>query len=92
MLSKTDIAKQVTKTNLLTSKESWKVIEEIFQIIEESLLLGEEVSIVGFGKFFLYEHSPRPVRNPKTLEPMTLMPYKSVKFKPSDKLKKRLKK
>lgn len=91
MINKKDIAKRLTETNLLTAKESGKIVEEIFQYIEESLLEGKDVSIVGFGKFFLYEHSPRPVRNPKTLEPMTLVPYKSIKFKLSDKLKRKFK-
>jgi nucleoid DNA-binding protein len=91
MINKKDIAKKISENNLLTAKESIKIVEEIFEYIEESLLNDEEVSIVGFGKFFLYVHKPRPVRNPKTLEPMTLVPYKSIKFKPSDKLKKKLK-
>jgi len=91
MINKKDIARKLTDTNLLTIKESSKVVDEIFEYIEESLLAGEDVSIVGFGKFFLYEHSQRPVRNPKTLEPMTLVPYKSIKFRLSDKLKKKFK-
>lgn len=91
MINKKDIARKLTDTNLLTIKESSKVVDEIFEYIEESLLAGEDVSIVGFGKFFLYEHSQRPVRNPKTLEPMTLIPYKSIKFRLSEKLKKKFK-
>ena len=91
MLSKSDISKRLTKTNLLTIKESTKIVDEIFDMIKESVENDIDVSIVGFGKFFLYEHNPRPVRNPKTLEPMTLVPYKSLKFKPSEKLKRILK-
>lgn len=91
MINKKDIAKKITESNLLTAKESSKIVEEIFDYIQECLLEGEEISIVGFGKFFLYEHAPRPVRNPKTLEPMTLVPYKSIKFKLSDKLKRKFK-
>jgi nucleoid DNA-binding protein len=91
MINKKDIAKKIIETNLLTAKEGSKIVEEIFDYIQEALLNGEEISIVGFGKFFLYEHNPRPVRNPKTLEPMTLVPYKSVKFKLSDKLKRKFK-
>jgi len=40
----------------------------------------------------LYTHASRPVRNPKTQEEMVLKPYKSVKFKVSDKIKKHFKK
>lgn len=91
MINKKDIAKRLTESNLLTAKESIKIVEEMFEYIKESLERGEDVSIVGFGKFYLYEHTPRPVRNPKTGQPMTLVPYKSVKFKISDKIKRKLK-
>ncbi len=92
MINKKDIARKISEKNLVTAKESIKIVEEIFEYIEESLLNDEEVSIVGFGKFFLYDHKERPVRNPKTSEPMLLVPYKSLKFKPSDKIKNKLKK
>lgn len=76
---------------MLTQREAAQVVEELFDIILEDLRGGEEVSIVGFGKFYLYEHAPRPVRNPKTQEEMLLKPYKSMKFKQSNVIKKLLK-
>jgi DNA-binding protein HU-beta len=91
MLNKKGIARQLAKKTFLNKKESDMVVEEIFEIILNELNSGEEVSIVGFGKFFLYEHAPRPVRNPKTQEEMFLKPYKSVRFKPSNVVKKLLK-
>lgn len=75
----------------MTQKESEQVVNDLFEIIVDELKKGEEVSIVGFGKFFLYEHAPRPVRNPKTQEEMTLKAYKSMRFKSSNVVKKLLK-
>ena len=69
-----------------------QVVDELVASIIQGLEEEGEVSIVGFGKFFLYEHSARPVRNPKTQEEMLLKPYKSVKFKVSDKVKRHFKK
>jgi len=91
MANKKDLAKKISKKTLLSSKESLQVVEALFESILEELELGEDVSIVGFGKFYLYQHSPRPVRNPKTQEEMILKPYKSLKFKCSDKIKRYLK-
>lgn len=91
MVNKKELAKKLSKRTLLTQKESGQVVEDLFEIILESLVDGEDVSIVGFGKFYLYEHSPRPVRNPKTQEEMILKPYKSMKFKSSNVVKKLLK-
>jgi nucleoid DNA-binding protein len=76
----------------MTQKESAQVVNELFDIILEQIADGEEVSIVGFGRFYAYEHAPRPVRNPKTQEQMTLTPYKSLRFKTSNVAKKLLKK
>ena len=91
MANKKDLAKKISKKTLLSVKEATQVVEIIFDSILEELEKDEEVSIVGFGKFYLYQHKPRPVRNPKTQEEMTLKPYKSLKFKCSDKIKRYLK-
>lgn len=91
MINKKALAKELARKTLLTQKESVQVIEELFDLIIEKLCDDEEVSIVGFGKFYLYKHKPRPVRNPKTQEEMTLKSYKSMRFKASNVLKKLLK-
>jgi DNA-binding protein HU-beta len=91
MVNKKALAKSLAKRTLLTQKESTQVVEELFDIIVDNLCDGEEVSVVGFGKFYLYEHKPRPVRNPKTQEEMILESYKSLRFKSSNVLKKLLK-
>jgi DNA-binding protein HU-beta len=90
-MNKKTLAKKLAQRTLLTRKEAVQVVEEAFDIIIEELCEGEEISIVGFGKFYLYEHKPRPVRNPKTQEKMLLKSYKSLRFKTSNVLKKLLK-
>jgi DNA-binding protein HU-beta len=92
MSNKKDIIKKLAKRTLLTQKESEMILNELFEIVEEEVLESGEVKFIGFGRFFLYKHAPRPVRNPLTKEEMTLKEYKSLKFKPSNKLKDRLKK
>jgi nucleoid DNA-binding protein len=91
MVNKKDLAKKVAAKTLLSQKEALQVIDELIDTIIESLEEDGEVSIVGFGKYYLYTHASRPVRNPKTQEEMVLKPYKSVKFKVSDKIKKHFK-
>lgn len=91
MLNKKGLAKKLAKRTFLNQKEADMIVEELFEVMLEELKAGEEISIVGFGKFFLYEHAPRPVRNPKTQEEMVLQSYKSLKFKSSNVIKKLLK-
>tara|TARA_R110002020_G_scaffold50716_7_gene143253 strand:+ start:35032 stop:35325 length:294 start_codon:yes stop_codon:yes gene_type:complete len=91
MTNKRQLANKLSKKTMLSQKESLEVVEALFELIKEELVAGSDVSVVGFGKFYLYEHAPRPVRNPKTQEPMILDPYKSLRFKSSDLVKKLLK-
>ena len=91
MINKKELAKRVSEKSMLTQAESLEFLDLMLSELLSSLEESEEVSLVGFGKFYLYEHASRPVRNPKTQEEMLLKPYKSVKFKVSDKVKKRFK-
>ncbi len=90
--NKKQLIRDLSKRTLLSQKEGCYVLNELLEIILEKIKSGEEVNIVGFGKFYPYEHKPRPVRNPKTLEEMILEPYVSIKFKPCLSVKKELKK
>jgi DNA-binding protein HU-beta len=91
MINKKELSKRIARKTLLSQAESAEILDKLLEEIVLSLEDGEEVSLVGFGKFYLYTHSPRPVRNPKTQEEMMLDSYKSVKFKVSDKIKKHFK-
>ncbi len=92
MSNKRDIVKKLAKRTLLTQKESELVVNELLNILEDEVIATGEVKLVGFGRFFLYEHASRPVRNPMTKEEMMLHPFKSLRFKASNKLKERVKK
>ena len=81
MANKKDIVKSLAKRTFLNQKESLKIIDELLKIVEEKTISDGEVKLSGFGKFFVYSHAKRPVRNPKTKEEMMLSPFKSIKFK-----------
>ena len=91
MINKKELARKLSKKTLLSIRESAQVIEQLFEAIAQELSDGGEVSIVNFGKFTLYKQKPRPVRNPKTMQEMTLDEFLSVKFKPSIYIKNKVK-
>ena len=72
MKNKRELAKNISDKTLLSQKEALQVIDELIDSIIDGLEEDGEVSLVGFGKFYLYEHASRPVRNPKTQEEMML--------------------
>jgi len=43
-------------------------VDELIDLIKETVWSGEEITIRDFGKFYLRKAAPRPARNPKTGE------------------------
>lgn len=88
LVNKKFLARKLARKTLLSLSESTEFVELLFQEILHQLLEGAEVSIVNFGKFYLYKRKERPVRNPATMQEYTLKPVSEVKFRASDFLKK----
>lgn len=92
MIRKKDLVKMLSQRKNFSLKESKMILDEVFSMMEDVLLSEEDINIVGFGKFYLYEHAPRAVRNPKTKVDMTMPVYKSCRFRPSPEFKEILRK
>ena len=75
------IALYQEKMNLSSKKESETLVNGFFSTLEEILVKGEELSVIGFGKFEVATQSARVCRNPKTGEQMQVPEKKVVKFR-----------
>ena len=75
-LTKADIVESVHDQLSFQKNESANIIEILLEIIKESLELGEDVLISGFGKFQVKNKRKRRGRNPATNEELTLPPQK----------------
>ena len=62
-----------------TKQQVAAIIDDIFDLIKNSLAHGERVEIRNFGNFSLRKRDGRKARNPKTGEP-TNVPAKRVPF------------
>jgi len=80
-LTKAQIVEKLFAENIFTKGECAHIIQTLFELIKQSLELGEDVLISGFGKFSVKEKHQRRGRNPQTGEPMMLDPRKVVMFK-----------
>jgi integration host factor subunit alpha len=78
-----NIAKSVAEKMSFSEKKSAEIIEELFEILKETLESGEKILISGFGVFNLRLKRPRKGRNPKTGEEVSIPGRKVVTFKPS---------
>ena len=91
-MTKADMVKIICEKMDFASKESTEVVDQVFDIIKETLEGGEKIKISRFGKFSLRQKGSRKGRNPKTGEEMVISGRRVVTFKPSNLLRKALNK
>ena len=90
-LTRSDIADILSKKTDLSKTESADLLESMIDHITNNLVAGETVKLAGFGVFSTREKCARPGRNPKTGEVATVVARRVLVFKPSKKLKDRVK-
>jgi len=88
-LTKMKIIRHVSNLGF-SKQDAGNIIEDLLEIIKNSLENGEDVMISGFGKFQVKDKAPRRGRNPATDEDMLLDARRVVTFKSSGKLKQRM--
>ena len=71
-LTKAEIINAVQGEGGFTKQQSTAIIENLIEIIKNTLESGEDVLISGFGKFCVREKNERKGRNPATGEEITI--------------------
>lgn len=89
-LTRADIADAITREFRVTKYEALDFIEEVLDEITRALAEGEVVKITGFGTFLVRNKGERIGRNPKTKEETVIAPRKSLSFKASSVLKRKV--
>jgi len=74
----------------LKNKRAGELVNSLFEIMKKTLERGDYVMIRGFGKFQVKFRWARKGRNPKTGEKIFIDSSRTVTFKSSDKLKRKL--
>ena len=64
------------------------LLDDLFSIILDELLLKKKIKIPKFGTFILHHKNQRIGRNPKTLEQKIISDRNVILFRPSKELKK----
>ena len=89
-ITRIDLANALKERFGLTSVDSYKMIDIIFDEIEQSLIHGEEVKITGFGTFKILSKSARIGRNPKTGVPAVISALRVTSFHPAAEFRKQV--
>lgn len=70
-----------------SKKEAADLVDQIFDLMKETLGRGENIKISGFGNFVMRDKNERQGRNPQTGDPITISARRVLTFKPSQLLK-----
>jgi integration host factor subunit alpha len=89
-MTKADVVKIVCEKMGFGLKESTEIVDQVFEILKETLESGEKIKISGFGNFVVRQKRPRKGRNPQTGGEIVISGRKVVTFKPNNVLRKAL--
>lgn len=79
-MNKSEFIDHISKEHNCSKTEAEKIINIFSKSVISALGSGNEISLVGFGKFSTSKVAARKGRNPKTGEPMNISAYVQPKF------------
>lgn len=80
-MNKSELINAIAEKAGLSKADAKKALEAFTGAVEEALVAGDKVALVGFGTFSINEKGERTGINPKTKEAITIAAKKVVKFK-----------
>ncbi len=86
-MTKADIVERIHQNIGLSKKESAEMVEQVFEIMKNTLETGDKIKIAGFGNFIVKQKADRRGRNPQTGDAITISARRILTFKPSQVLK-----
>ncbi len=91
-MNKGEFIDRLADKSSLTKKEARKLLDGVLDLIQSTLLEGEEVKLVGFGKFAVRARKASSRINPQTKRPIQVEAKVVPLFKPGKELKRRIEK
>ena len=86
-MNKTELINAVAAKAEITKKDADKAVAAVFAAIEEALVKGDKVQLIGFGTFEVKERAARTGHNPQTGAAIEIAASKIPAFKASSTLK-----
>lgn len=86
-MNKTELIAAMAEKAEMSKKDAEKALIAFTNVVADTLVDGDRVSITGFGTFEVVERAARTGRNPQTGEAIQIPASKSPKFKAGKALK-----
>ncbi len=78
MMNKSELVSAIADKSGLTKKDSEKALNAFLEAVEDALVNGDKVSLVGFGTFESRRRAARTGRNPRNPEEEIEIPAANV--------------
>jgi DNA-binding protein HU-beta len=86
-MNKTDLISAISEKSGLSKKNSEAALNAFISSVEDALIDGAKVVLVGFGTFEVRARAERKGRNPQTKKEIMIPPSKAPVFKAGKGLK-----
>lgn len=86
-MNKAELVSKMAEKSELTKKEAEAALNAFMKSVEEALVAGDKVQLVGFGSFEVRKRAARKGRNPQTKEEIKIPASKAPVFKAGKALK-----
>jgi len=86
-VNKAELIEAVAEKNEMTKAAATRAVDSVLGTITETLVSGNQVTLVGFGTFQVRDRAARVGRNPRTGEAIDIKASKMPSFKAGKALK-----
>ena len=86
-MNKSELINTIAEQADLTKADAGRALDAVQKAIENALIAGDSVTLVGFGTFGVKDRAERTGRNPQTGREITIAAAKVPFFKPGKSLK-----
>jgi len=89
-MNKAELISSIAQKSDLSKKDAEKALNAFIESVEEALVKGEKVQLIGFGSFEVRERAARKGVNPQTKEEITIEASKAPIFRVGKALKEKV--
>lgn len=80
-MNKSELINSMAEKSGLTKVDSAKALDALIASVSTALKKGDDVSLVGFGRFSVSKRAATTAINPRTRQPVKVAARKVAKFK-----------
>jgi len=86
-MNKSDLIEHIAQSAELSRSAAERAVDATIAAVKSSLKKGDEVTLVGFGTFYVARREARTGRNPRTGEALSIKAAKIPRFRAGKALK-----